>query len=163
MSVISNIQKFLPLISLPPSSSSPPQFVIRLPRGPLLDFYSKRSWGAVSTLRSSHTGVSVTRGDRTLSICTHQPLALSSLPLLLQHHCSILHLPSSAPLETLSSSFCSCFRGTGHLFLLFLLLQQKWLFSDRNCSLKTDTDWKWQSTNSFYIFGMSFGFKINQC
>lgn len=34
----------LSCLFLPPPP--PPQFVIRLPRGPLLDFYSKRSWGA---------------------------------------------------------------------------------------------------------------------
>lgn len=80
------------LLSPPP----PPQFVIRLPRGPLLDFYSKRSWGASSTLQKPHTCASVTCGDSAI-YCSHQPLAFTSAPL--RHHCSVssslTHLRSS--------------------------------------------------------------------
>lgn len=64
--------------NIPPSHLSPPppsQFVTRLPRGPLLDFYSKRSWGAVLTWGNpppTHTGVSP--GDHSSSS------VLASLP-----------------------------------------------------------------------------------
>lgn len=97
-SVIANISIFLPLISLPPPSP-PLQFVTRLPRGPLLDFYSKRSWGAVLTRRNpphTHTGVSVSRGDRTSSSVVASLFLYSFLPSPpLQHHCNIPHLSST--------------------------------------------------------------------
>lgn len=148
--VIANISKIPPLISFPlllvvPSSF--PQFVIRLPRGPLLDFYSKRSWGAASTLRSSHTGVSVTRGDSALSICTHQPLALFS-PLLLpspslQHHCNILHLLSSAPLETLPPFFLGFLKQDCPSFLFWCST------NDSNSSARNRHYFQWLIKTNF--------------
>lgn len=70
------IYSISPLMSLPSSSSSP-QFVIRLPRGPLLDFYSKRSWGA-STCGTLPTQVWMWAMETAPSPSTHQPLAFSS-------------------------------------------------------------------------------------
>lgn len=132
---------FLPFHSKFPPPPPSSQFVIRLPRGPLLDFYSKRSWGAVSTPRKSHTGASVTCGDCTSST---SPSNLSlSPPLLppppLRHHRSMIHLSSSAPLEELPFSSGLC--GTRLPFLRFpTAAQLTWFFPADTAVLQRPVD-----------------------
>lgn len=92
------------LLSSPPSSS---QFVIRLPRGPLLDFYSKRSWGAVSTPAEIPHRCECDLRRRHLVHLPITPLAFSSSP----PFASSLTSPKRSPSLTLCS--------TWHAALLF--------------------------------------------